>query len=407
MLIEKKDLPKGLVELKIVVDEKEFESYHEKAFTIVQQAVEVDGFRKGNAPEDLIVKKYGDMIILEEMSNLALRAAYVKAVEDHKINPISDPQVTITKIAKGNPLELTITVPVMPEITLPAYKKIAKEIVADGEKIEVTDKDIEVVLEELRKGRATQNAHKHPSSLEATTGHAEHVDEAKSEEDVESQQASTQINSKHVHGEDCNHDEEVGEVGEVNAPRVAESEVGKETPKVILPELDDTFAQSFGDNFKTLVDLKKKVGENLKLENEQKLREKRRSAIMEKLIAETTADIPEVIIEGELNNMLSQMKGDITRFGGTWEDYLAHSKKTEHDLKKDWLDDAHKRAMSQLLLHKIAQVEKLSATEEEVEVELIRLLATVQDADEERAKAYLYQALTNDKVLTFLEKAAD
>ena len=69
-------------------------------------------------------------------------------------------------------------------------------------------------------------------------------------------------------------------------------------------------------------------------------------------------------------------------------------------------DDAHKRAMSQLLLHKIAQVEKLSATEEEVEVELIRLLATVQDADEERAKAYLYQALTNDKVLTFLEKAA-
>ena len=407
MLIEKKDLPKGLVELKIVVDEKEFESYHEKAFTIVQQAVEVDGFRKGNAPEDLIVKKYGDMIILEEMSNLALRAAYVKAVEDHKINPISDPHVTITKIAKGNPLELTITVPVMPEITLPAYKKIAKEIVADGEKIEVTDKDIEVVLEELRKGRATQNAHKHPSSLEATTGHAEHVDEAKSEEDVESQQASTQINSKHVHGEDCNHDEEVGEVGEVNAPRVAESEVGKETPKVILPELDDTFAQSFGDNFKTLVDLKKKVGENLKLENEQKLREKRRSAIMEKLIAETTADIPEVIIEGELNNMLSQMKGDITRFGGTWEDYLAHSKKTEHDLKKDWLDDAHKRAMSQLLLHKIAQVEKLSATEEEVEVELIRLLATVQDADEERAKAYLYQALTNDKVLTFLEKAAD
>jgi trigger factor len=360
MKIEKKDLPKGLVELKIVVDEKEFESHHGKALTVVQQAVEVDGFRKGNAPEDLIVKKYGDMIILEEMANLALREAYVKAVEEHKLNPISDPQVTITKIAKGNPLELTITVPVMPEITLPAYKKIAKEVVNDGEKIEVTDKDIEDVLEELRKGRAHQHSHEH----------------------------------EHVHGEDCDHshDEEV-----------KSEEESKEKKEAPLPELNDEFAQSFGDTFKTLVDLKSKVRENLTLEKEQKLREKRRTAIMEKLVSEMKTELPEVIIEGELNNMLAQMKADITRFGGTWEDYLSHSKKTEEQIKVDWKDDAYKRAMSQILLHKIAQAEKLSATEEEVEVELVRLLATVQDADEERAKAYLYQALTNDKVLKFLE----
>lgn len=368
MKIEKKELPKGLVELKIVVDEKEFESYHGKAFTSVQQAVEIDGFRKGNAPEDLIVKKYGDMIILEEMANLALRAAYVKAVEEHKLNPISDPQVTITKIAKGNPLELTITVPVMPELTLPTYKKIAKEVVNDGEKIEVTDKDIEDVLEELRKGRAAEHdhAHHHEGHDHSHEGH-DHTHE-------------------HAHVEK------------------AEGEASPETKKE-LPALDDDFAKSFGDTFKTLDDLKSKVGENLKLEKEQKLREKRRSAIMEKLVAETKADLPEVIIEGELNNMLAQMKADITRFGGTWEEYLTHSKKTEDELKADWKDDAHKRAMSQIILHKIAQAEKLSATEEEVEVQLVRLLATVQDADEERAKAYLYQTLTNDKVLKFLEES--
>jgi trigger factor len=364
MKIEKKDLPKGLVELKIVVDVKEFESFHAKAFTAVQQSVEVDGFRKGNAPEDLIVKKYGEMVILEEMANFALRSAYMKAVEDHKLNPIADPQVTITKIAKGNPLELTITVPVMPEITLPAYKKIAKTAVTDGEKVEVTDADIDVVLEELRKGRATQHSHEH-----------EH---------------------DHVHGDDCNHDEENQE---------ASIEKKEEKTEVKLPALDDAFAQSFGPDFKTLVELKAKVTENLKLEKEQKLREKRRTAIMEKLIAETKADLPDVIVEGELNNMLAQMKADITRFGGTWEEYLVHTKKTEDEMKKDWIEDAHKRAMSQLLLHKIAQTEKLSATEEEVEVELVRLLATVQDADEERAKAYLYQALTNDKVLKFLEES--
>jgi trigger factor len=180
---------------------------------------------------------------------------------------------------------------------------------------------------------------------------------------------------------------------------------GETKPEVVLPELNDDFAKSFGDSFTSLVDLKSKVAENLKLEKEQKLREKRRSAIMEKLVAETKADIPDVIVEGELNNMLHQMKADITRFGGTWEEYLTHTKKTEDEIKKDWIEDAHKRAMSQLILHKIAQAEKLTATEEEVEVELVRLLATVQDADEERAKAYLYQALTNDKVLKFLEES--
>ncbi len=351
MKIEKKDLPKGLVELKIIVDEKEFEGYHGKAFTVVQQAVEIDGFRKGNAPEDLIVKKYGDMIILEEMANLALREAYVKGVEEHKLNPISEPQVTITKIAKGNPLELTITVPVMPELILPEYKKIAKEVVKDDEKIEVTDKDIDDVLEELRKGRHTQHDHEH-----------------------------------HDHDHDHDHSHEEGKQEESK-----------------LPELNDEFAQSFGGDFKTLVDLKSKVRDNLVLEKEQKLREKRRTAIMEKLVSETKAELPEVIIESELNNMLAQMKADITRFGGTWEDYLLHTKKTEEELKSNWREDAHKRAMSQLLIHKIAQAEKITATEEEVEVELVRLLATIQDADEDRAKAYLYQSLTNDKVLNFLE----
>ncbi len=363
MKIEKKDLPKSEVEFKIVVDKEEFASYRAAGFKAVQQVVEVDGFRKGNAPEDLVVKKYGDMIILEEMANLALRDAYIKAINDHKISPISDPQISITKIAKGSDLELTITVPVLPEVKLPEYKKLAKAATKDDEKIEVTEKDIDEVLEELRKGRATQHAHEH-----------EH---------------------EHVHGEDCDHNHEEVEATE-----------NKDTKdEAVLPELNDEFAQSFGGNFKTLKELKDKVGENLKLEKEQKLREKRRSAIMEKLIEETKVDLPEAIVESELSMMLAQMRQDIARFGGTWEDYLSHAQKTEDEIKADWRKDAEKRALSQILLHKIAEVEKLTATEEEIEVELVRILATVQDADENRAKAYLYQALTNEKVLKFLEES--
>lgn len=365
MKIEKKNLPKSVVEFTIVVDETEFETYHKRGFEAVQAMVEVDGFRKGNAPEELIVKKYGDMIIREEMANIALRDAYIKAIEEHKISPITEPTVSITKLAKGNPLELTISVSVMPEITVPDYKKVAKGVKVDDKDVDVTEKDIDAVIDELRKGRATQHDHEHHD------------------------------HDGHDHsGHDHAHEEKVTD-GEVK-------------PEVVLPELTDEFAQSFGPEFKTVTELKSKVSENLKLEKTQKAKEKRRLAIMEAMLDEAKdgiATIPEVLIEGELNNMLAQMRADITRFGGTWEEYLAHSKKTEAEIKADWKDDAAKRAMSQLLLHKIAEAEKLTATDEEIEVELIRLMAQIQDADENRAKAYLYQALTNEKVLKFLEES--
>jgi FKBP-type peptidyl-prolyl cis-trans isomerase (trigger factor) len=346
MKIEKNNLPKGEVEFKVVLDEKEFETYHAKGLSTIQTVVEVDGFRKGNAPENLIIEKYGDMIILEEMANIALRDIYMKAIDEHKINPISEPKVSITKLGRNTPLELTITVPVLPEVTIPDYKKVAKEALKDTEKVEVTDKDIQDVLDELRKGRAKYEEHEHT---------------------------------------DAPHDHKIDES--------------------TIPELNDEFAQSFGENFKTVDDLKSKVSENLKLEKEQKLREKRRAKVMEKLIAESKAELPDVIVESELNVMLSQMKQDVTRYGGTWEDYLAHTKKTEEQLKIDWRIDAEKRAMSQLVLNKIAEAEKLHPTPEDVEVQLVHLMSQVQDADEERAKSYLYQALTNENVLKYLEES--
>ncbi|MCX6756891.1 MAG: trigger factor [Candidatus Nomurabacteria bacterium] len=351
MKIKLTKLPKSEIQLDVVVPEKDFEAYREKGFKAIQQVVEIDGFRKGNAPEDMIIKKYGEMTILEEMANIALRDAYVEAIKEHKFNPVADPKVTITKLAKGNPLELTMIVPIIPEVELPSYKNIAKEVVVE-EKIEVTDKDIDDVVEELRKGRSHQHAHEHEGH-----DHADH--------------------EGHDHSQD----------------------------EVTIPELNDEFAQSFGDDFKTLNDLRTKIGENMKLEKEQKSREKRRAAIMEKLIAETKTELPDAIIENELSNMLSQMKADVTRYGGTWEDYLTHSKKTEEEMKASWRTDAGKRAMSQLVLHKIAEAEKLIATEEEVEVELVRLMTQMQDVDEERAKSYLYQSLTNEKVLKFLEES--
>ncbi len=346
MKIEIKKLEKSKVEITVVVPEKDFSAYHDRGLKKVQELVEADGFRKGNVPENIIVGKYGEMAILEEMANMCIRDAYIKAIDDNKIIPVADPKINITKIAKGNPLEFTIIVSVMPEVKLPNYKKLAQEKIKEAGVIEeVTDKEIEDVIEELRKGRAKYQEHEHT--------------------DVE-----------HEH-------------------KIDES---------TIPELNDEFAQSFGENFKSVDDLKNKVRENLKLEKEQKHHEKSRTAILEGIIGETKTDLPDEMVEQELERMFAQMKHDITRFGGTWEEYLKHSNKTEENIKEDWRKDAVKRTMSQLVLAEISLLEKIKPTDVEVETELVRLLATMQDVDEERAKAYLYQALSNEKVLTFLEE---
>lgn len=358
--IEIKKLPNSEVEVSVTIATASFMTYWPTALKKVSEVVELDGFRKGHVPEDVIVQKFGDMIVLEEMANMALRDTYVDVIKEHKLTPVADPRVTVKKLAKDNPLEFTIVATVLPEIKLPEYKKIAKaEIASTDEVITATDEEVENVLKELQKGKTN-------GSVEASHDHSEH-------------------NHEHdAHDHDHAH---------------AHAETTLE-----LPPLDDAFAQSYGENFKTLEDLKIKVRENLNLEKRQKLSEKNRMKVMERLVAEAEVEIPEVMKEQELERMLSQMKADITRFGGTWEEYLTHMKKSEAEIKNEWKTDAAKRVTSQLVLAKIAELEKLVATEEEVEVEMVRLLAQVQDADPERAKEYLFQAISNEKVLSFLEK---
>lgn len=366
MHIEIKKLEKSENEIVASLDAISFMKYWTPALKKVGEMVELDGFRKGHVPENMILAKFGDMIVLEEMANFALRDVYAEAIKSHKLLPIGEPKVTIKKIAKDNPLELSIVVPVLPEVTVPDYKAISKRE-KKTEDTTPTDEEIENVLKELQKGKSVKHNQEHDHKHE---GH------------------------DHDGHDNAHHDEVATDKQEGEAEK-------KEREEHLVP-VDDTFAQSFGETFKTLDDLKAKIKENLGFEKKQKLEEKNRQAIMESLVSEAKADIPEVLIQDELVRMLNQMKSDVTRFGGTWEEYLVHSKKTEDELKTDWKEDAAKRVLSQLVLAKIAETEKLIASEEEIEVELVRLLAQVQDADPERAKDYLRQALSNDKVLRFL-----
>lgn len=339
------------VEIEVTIPWADFHKYWDKGFKKIQDMVEMPGFRKGMAPENMVVEKYGEMTILEAMSDLAINETYPIVIMENKIKIISHPHIHVVKIAKGEDFVYHAHVDVMPELTLPDYKALAKEVAKGKVEVTVTDEDMDKIMNDLRKMRATKK---------------EIVGDEQPSQDAAASQA------KEVSSED------------------------------ILPELDDTFAKSFGEEFATLDILKTKVRENTLQEKTQIEKEKLRSALLEKLVSETKGEMPKTLVEGEIDRLYSQTKQDIEKFGGTFADYLVHIKKTEEEIRNDLREPGEKRAKIQLMIFDIANKENIKPTAEEIDAETVKILTQYKDADEKNVRVYAEQVLINEKVLEFL-----
>lgn len=368
-----KKLPKSEVEIEGEIDVEVFESYYEKAIKKLGENVEIDGFRKGKVPENILLSKIPESHILEEMAEMALSENYPKILEDEKIEAISRPEISITKLARKNPLGFKIKTAVIPETKLPNYKEVSKKIITgltDEEKnTEVTDKEMEDTIMDIRKSRAPK---------------IKMADAAKED---------------HVHGENCDHEHEAPTSEGVGAPTAS---VGEKMPEPELPEVNDEFVQALGP-FKDVEDFKTKLKENIKLEKGNQVRERTRLKIVEKIIEETEVDLPEILIDVELDKILYRMESDITQMGLKFEDYLKHINKTIEDLKKEFRNDAEKKAKLGIILNKIAEAENIIAEPEQVANEVAMILEHYKEADPERARIHAENVLTNEKVFEFLE----
>ncbi len=321
-----------------------FNKNREQAIRNLGQNVELQGFRKGHVPEKVLEKHVGEHAILEEMAEITIGKEYKNIIIDNKLDPISKPEVAITKMAMGNPLGFKIKVTVMPEVTLGDYRKAAINAHSKEVKVVVDDKDIENTIEEIRKMHAVNS----------------------------SQQKD------------------------------AEGKGDKEQKEPKLPEFNDEFVKTLGD-FKNVADFKKKLGENIKLEKERKEVDKIRIEMMEDIISDAKITIPRIIVEAELNKMLAQFKTDVEKMGMKFEDYLKSSKKNEEEIRKDFEKEAEKKAKIQLALNKIAVEEKLTVDHEEIHKQVDILAKQYPEASKEQLHVYVESTLTNQKTLEFLE----
>ena len=385
MNIKVKKLPKSEVEIEGELESEIFENYYEKALKKSGEGLELPGFRKGKAPEAVVISKIGEMRVLEEMAELALSDIYPKIlsgeIPSEKIDPVRGregsqrpsasngidavgrPEISITKLARKNPLGFKIKTAVLPKFKLPDYKKIAKKTsrsdLGDSRRsdLEVSDEDVENTIMDIRKSRAPKV----------------HVKD-------------TTLPDLPLSGE------------ENNVP----PDKGENKGVVELPEFNDDFVKALGP-FENVEDFKIKLKENIKLEKENQVKEKTRLKIIEGIIEATSIDTPEILIEAELNKIMYKMESDITAMGLKFEDYLKHLNKTTEDLKKEFRNDAEKKAKLGLVLNEIAKTEKIEADKEAVAQEVAHILEHYKDADPNRAEMHAENVLTNEKIFQFLE----
>lgn len=155
-MLEIKLLPNSEVEIIGEISAEIFMSGKNAAVKEFSEKVEMDGFRKGKIPEDIMIKNLGMEVVLEKMAVIALEKEYPKIISEHKIKAIGRPEITLTKVAENNPLGFKIKTSILPDITLPDYKKIARLVGGQAQKISVTDEDVSKTIESLRKSRATK-----------------------------------------------------------------------------------------------------------------------------------------------------------------------------------------------------------------------------------------------------------
>jgi len=139
-MLEIKLLPNSEMEIIGEISAEIFMSGRDGVVKEFSEKVEMDGFRKGKIPEDILIKNIGRGAVLEKMAVIALEKEYPKIINEHKIKAIGRPEITLTKLAENNPLGFKVTTSILPEITLPDYKGIAKKIMAKKEEVSEENK---------------------------------------------------------------------------------------------------------------------------------------------------------------------------------------------------------------------------------------------------------------------------
>lgn len=378
--VEKVD--KNVVSFEFTVSADEFEKGVEKAYRKNVGKINIQGFRKGKAPRKIIERYYGAEIFYEDAVNIVLPDAYDNAVKENNIFPVDQPEIDIKgEIEKGKDITFTAKVTVKPEFELGEYKGVKAQKVTSR----VLKKDIEAELEKKREmnSRMVPVEDRPIEKDDVANIDFEGFCDGVPFDGGKGEGFDLTIGSgQFIPGfEEQLIDKSIGDEVDVNVtfPEEYHAEELKGKPALFkvkinsikvkeLPELDDEFAKDVSE-FDTLEDLKKDIKENLSKAGKENAAHKTEENVINAVCDATEIDIPDAMINSQIDKMLRDFDMNMRYQGLNLEQYLKYTGMTVDKMRAQFKDDAAKNVKTSLVLEKICEAEGIDASEDEINKE--------------------------------------
>ncbi len=425
MSLQVEKMEKNMAKLTIEVAAEDLEKAMQNAYQKAKGRISIPGFRKGKAPRKMIEQMYGKGVFLEDAVNALIPEHYSKALAECELEIVSQPTIDITQAEHGKAFIFTAEVAVKPEVTLGDYKGVE----VPKTEITVTDEDVEAELKKEQEknsrtisveDRAAQlndivtidfegsvdgvpfdggQATEYPLTLGSNTfipGFEEQLVGAKVGDDVDVKVTfPEEYQAKELAGKEA----------------IFKCAVKKIEAKE-LPELDDDFAKDVSE-FDTLAEYKEHVKTNLEDKKANEAKRAKEDAAVDKAIENAQMDIPEAMLMTQCRQMLDDFSRRMQSQGLSMDQYFQFTGMTADKMMEDMKPQALKRIQTRLVLEKVAEVENIQPTEEEVNEEISKMAeAYKMEADKlkellgERELEQMKKDMAVQKAVTVIADAA-
>ncbi len=392
MQVNKKNLSDTKVQLTVVADADQLAAAKKATLEHLAGEMKLSGFRQGKAPLALVEKNANPSTLQTEFLDRAMNVVYGAVVDDQKLRPVAQPQVSISKFVPFDTLELSFEVEVIGEIKLPDYKKIKK---AKAE-VKVTTKDVDEVIEQLKK----REAERKDVDRAAKKGDQTYIDfkgvDTKTKEVIKGADGT---NYPLVLGSNTFipgfEDEIIGlKAGaektftitfpkDYGVPSLQNRKVDftvtvLKVQELVEAKVDDAFAAKAGP-FKTVDELKEDIKKQLHTEKRSRADRAYADELLTEIANKSKVSIPQVLLDEQIESMLTEQKQNAMYRGQTWAEFLESMGLTEEEYRKKLNADAELRVKAGLILGEIAELEKIMITPEQLEMRLAMLKAQYPD----------------------------
>ncbi|WP_294134593.1 trigger factor [uncultured Clostridium sp.] len=394
----------NIVKFEVKVEAEKFDAALTRAYKKNVKNFNVPGFRKGKVPMNVVKKYYGIEVLLEDAVNFAIEGSYSEVLKENNIIPVDYPKIDVVEVGEGKDFVYTAEVTVYPEVELGEYKGLSIE----KKTYEVTEEEVSKKLKEMQEKNARVET-KEEGTVEngniAVIDFKGYVD-GEAFQGGEGNDYSLEIGSKtfidtfeeQLVGAKVNDTVEVNVTfpenygkEELNGKPAKFEVTIKEIKVKELPELDDEFAKETSE-FDTIADLKADVTKKLEEANAERAEREFEEAVITAVAGNAKVEIPEVMVEKEVDKMVQNLQQRLQYQGLSLEQYFQFTGTDEEKMREYMRTNAQTKVKVDLVLEAIEKAENIEATEEEIKAKAVEVAKMYSASEDEKMVDLLMQS---------------